>query len=275
MQNTDDHKHMIQQGFDTVAPGYDHPSLFFFPQTAKRLVEHLKLQPRQHLLDVCTGTGAVALTAAEKLTHGTVTGIDLSNGMLQQARNKAAAKGLGNTEFRQMDMEQLSLEKLGRQEAFDVATSSFGIFFIEDMTRALRNIADVVRPGGKLAISSFANEAFSPFADIFIERYESTGRVMPPLSWKRLASDEMLREQFGAAGITHVEIRYEPLGCRLTDPQSWWDVVWNAGWRSLLNQMTADEQAEFEQAHRVEIAEMLGEEGAWFDTGVLIAVGEK
>ena len=64
---SNERKKMIQQGFDTVAAGYDHPSLFFFPETAKRLVDHLDLQPQQQLLDVCTGTGVVALTAAEKL----------------------------------------------------------------------------------------------------------------------------------------------------------------------------------------------------------------
>ena len=56
---------------------------------------------------------------------------------------------------------------------------------------------------------------------------------------------------------------------------SWWDVVWNAGWRTLLNQMPEEEQIEFEKVHRVEIAEVLGENGVWFNTEVLIAVGEK
>ena len=104
---SNDRKKMIQQGFDTVAAGYDHPSLSFFPETAKRLVEHLQLNPTDNLLDVCTGTGCVALTAAEKLTQGKVTGIDLSSGMLQQAKNKAAEQGLNNTEFHQMDLEHL------------------------------------------------------------------------------------------------------------------------------------------------------------------------
>ena len=92
MQNKADRKKMIQNGFDTVAAGYDHPSLFFFPETAKRLIEHLKLEPHQHLLDVCTGTGVVALTAAEKLTEGKVTGIDLSTSMLQQAKKQICRK---------------------------------------------------------------------------------------------------------------------------------------------------------------------------------------
>ena len=79
------------------------------PKPPRRLVEHLQLNPTDNLLDVCTGTGCVALTAAEKLTQGKVTGIDLSSGMLQQAKNKAAEQGLSNTEFQQMDLEHLDI----------------------------------------------------------------------------------------------------------------------------------------------------------------------
>lgn len=281
-------KAMIQKGFDTVAEGYDHPSLSFFPETAKRLVEHLQLKPTDKLLDVCTGTGCVALTAAEKLTQGKVTGIDLSSGMLQQAKNKAAQMGLLNTtamdggsagnagaigsaEFLQMDLEQLTFP----QGSFDVATSSFGLFFLEDMTQGLTNIASTVRPGGKVAITTFTGEAFSPMADIFIKRFESTGREVPPLSWRRLATEELINEQYNAVGITKVDIHHEPLGYQMTDPQMWWDVVWNAGWRSLLNQLSEEEQKQFEEEHIKEISNVLGSDGVWLNTEVLIAVGEK
>jgi len=264
-------KQMIQKGFDTVAAGYDHPSLSFFPETAKRLVEHLNLNPTDNLLDACTGTGVVALTAAEKLTHGKVIGIDLSSGMLQQAKNKAAEKNLSNTDFQQMDLEHLTFP----QGSFDVATSSFGLFFLDDMTQGLNNIASTVRPDGKVAITTFAGEAFSPMADIFLKRYESTGREVPPLSWKRLATEELIREQFNAVNINKVEIHHEPLGYQMTSSQMWWDVVWNAGWRSLLNQMLEDEQKKFEEEHLKEIEDVVGDDGVWFNTEVLIAVGEK
>jgi ubiquinone/menaquinone biosynthesis C-methylase UbiE len=271
MQNMSARKKMIRNGFDTVAAGYDHPSLAFFPETAKRLVAHLDLKPHQHLLDVCTGTGAVALTAAEKLTAGRVFGIDLSVGMLQQAKNKAAARNLDNTEFRQMDLDELEFPAA----SFDVATSSFGIFFLEDMTKALGNIAGTVKPGGKVAITSFAGDAFSPFADLFISQYEATGREVPPLSWKRLATAELIKEQFDAVGITKLDIHHERLGYHMTDPQMWWDVVWNAGWRSLLNQLSEEEQAAFEHSHKAAVSAALGDEGVWFNTEVLIALGEK
>ena len=61
----------------------------------------------------------------------------------------------------------------------------------------------------------------------------------------------------------------------MTDSQMWWDVVWNAGWRALLNQMPEEEQIEFEIKHIEEISDVLGGDGVWFNTEVLIAVGEK
>ena len=266
-----DRKKMIQQGFDTVAQGYDHPSLSFFPETAKRLINHLDLLSHQQLLDVCTGTGVVALAAAEQLTQGQVTGVDLSSGMLQQARNKAQAQQLNNVAFRQMDLEHLDFE----DECFDVATSSFGLFFLEDMTTGLTNIVRKVKPGGKVAISSFAGEAFSPMADLFIARYESFGREVPPLSWKRLSTDELIKQQFEAVGIDEVEIHHEPLGYTMTLAEMWWDVVWNAGWRSLVNQLSEDELVKFKEIHLQEINDVIGDEGVWFNTEVLIAIGVK
>ena len=61
----------------------------------------------------------------------------------------------------------------------------------------------------------------------------------------------------------------------MTSSQMWWDVVWNAGWRSLLNQMPDDEQKVFEKDHLKEINEVVGDDGVWFNTEVFIAVGEK
>lgn len=150
------HKQAIQHVFDTVATGYDHPSVAFFPQTAERMIQHLALAGAEHLLDVCAGTGMVSLRAAQQLPSGTVTGIDLSSGMLEQAAQKAQQQGLHNASFQQMDMEVLTFP----DAHFDAATCSFGLFFIEDMAQALRHIASKVKPGGKVAISTFAADAF-------------------------------------------------------------------------------------------------------------------
>jgi len=265
-------KKIIQQGFDTVAPGYDHPSLAFFPQTAKSMMSYLALQPSDKLLDVCTGTGVVALAAAPLLTQGEVFGIDLSSGMLAQAKKKASALNYTNTQFLQMDLDKLAFS----EGKFDVATSSFGLFFLEDMTQALRNISSVVKPQGKIAISTFTGDAFLPMSDLFIECYTSFGKEVPGgLSWKRLSTHELILAQFEAVGIQHVEIYHVPLGYQMSDANMWWDVVWNAGYRALLNQLSTQQQAEFKQKHMTEIEQLIGDDGVWFNTEVLIAVAQK
>jgi len=266
-------KNIIQQAFDTVAEGYDHPSLAFFPETSARMLAHLNMTDDLHLLDVCTGTGVVALNAAQKLSKGKVIGIDLSSGMLNQASKKATQLGLNNTEFIQMDLDNLHFPT----QTFDVATSSFGLFFIEDMERALTNVANTVKPGGRLAISSFTGKAFQPFANIFIERYKSFGMEAPSLSWKRLESEQAITDVFHAAGIDEVEFFHEPLSYAIKTEQHWWDIVWNAGYRGLLNQLTDAQLSEFERQHRKEIAEFCaqGEGDVWMDVSVIIAIGTK
>lgn len=265
-----DRKTMIRQSFDTVAMGYDHPSLSFFPETAKRLVKRLELENTARLLDVCTGTGVVALGAAEKLTRGSVTAIDLSPGMLQQAQSKAAQRQLTNVEFIEMDLEEMTFP----EQHFDVATSSFGLFFLEDMAPGLSEIVRRVKPGGRIAISSFFGNAFSPMADLFVSRYESFGREAPPLSWKRLSTEADITALFSQVGITSVNISHEPLGFYMASPQDWWDIVWNAGFRGFLNQLSQEEQAAFKQQHMQEIAALCADEKPWLDTGVLIAVAD-
>ena len=61
----------------------------------------------------------------------------------------------------------------------------------------------------------------------------------------------------------------------MTDSQQWWDVVWNAGWRALLNQLPDDEQKVFAKDHLREISAVIGDKGIWFNNEVLIAIGIK
>ena len=264
-------KNMIQKAFDTVAEGYDHPSLAFFPDTSVRMLKHLNMNDDDHLLDVCTGTGMVALDAARQLSRGKVTGIDLSSGMLSQASKKASQLGLNNTQFIQMDLDKLDFEA----QSFDVATSSFGLFFIDDMENALSNVVKTVKSGGQVAISSFTGKAFQPFSEMFLECYRSFGMDVPALSWKRLETEQALRDVFHAAGIEAVEFFYEPLSYAINSEQHWWDIVWNAGYRGLLNQLSEQQCKDFEKRHRSEIAQLCANGNARMDVSVIIAIGKK
>ncbi len=266
-----DKKQGLQQTFDCVAKGYDHPALSFFPETAKRMIQYLgsSESTKVQLLDVCTGTGVVAIEAASQHSNIAVTGIDLSSGMLAEAQLKANQQGLDNISFQQMDLDHLTFA----DEAFDVATCSFGLFFLDDMKQALSNIKSKVKASGKIAISTFSEGSFEPMSVLFLELYESFGYEVPPLSWKQITTDEQLIALFSSVGIDAVSIYREPLGFHMTSAKDWWDVVWNAGYRGLLNQMSDTELASFKEQHLQDIQQLCDQGESWIDTGVVIAIG--
>ncbi len=118
---------------------------------AARLIELAYLKPSEHVLDVGTGRGVVALPAAEHVgRNGKVIGIDLSEGMLARAQAKAERAGLGDqVEFRRMDAETLELE----DQSFDAALSLFALFHFPNPLSAIKEMFRVLRPNGRLVLA--------------------------------------------------------------------------------------------------------------------------
>ena len=267
-------KQRIQHGFDHAASGYDLPMLDFFHRTAAQMLQHLAPHPCQQWLDVCTGTGAVSLSAAQQRPQCQVTGVDLSQGMLQQASAKAQQRQLTNIQLQQMDMEALAFTPA----QFDIVSCSYGVFFVEDMVGALSSLYQQLKPGGHLAISVFMEHAFSPMADVFIADYERTGHSVPPPAWKQLATESRLSAVFQQAGIHSLKIHPTPLRRAITDSAQWWELVWNAGWRSLLSALDDHSLAQFKHQHLANIDQLIqdaGPPGLELNTDSLIAIAHK
>ena len=261
---------LIKSTFDEVCRGYD--GLEFFPRSASSFVRRLKLAGNEQVLDVATGTGHLAFLLAQQVPQGTVTAIDFSRGMLECARQKADAEGFGNIAFQEMDMEQLDFTP----GAFDLAACSFGIFFIEDIAGQLKKIANVVRPGGTLAIATFEeNHYFNPLVDLMLGRLESFGVQRSPQAWKQVASKAGCRDLLAGAGLTDIIVEYENVGYYLQTAGQWWNIVWNGGMRRLFNQLSDEQLKRFRAEHLEEIEERKTSEGIWLDVGVLFSSGHK
>lgn len=265
-----EHDAFIERTFDSVASGYDDPALAFFGDAAELMLGHVQLSGNEALLDVCTGTGMLSLRAAQALNTGNVTGVDRSNGMLAQARSKVEKAGLENISFARMDMRALAVPEAG----FDVATCSFGLFFVDSMTETLRHIASRVKLGGRIAISTFSLGAFEPCAARFLGLVEQFGYEVSPSAWEQIATVSTLADLFKAAGLPSVVVYEEPLSYVMT-AERWWDIVWNAGYRGYLNMLSETELQSFKTRHLTDIDQLCAESEFMLDVGVLIAIAEK
>src|SRR5262245_5970796 len=138
--------------YNAASDHYDEPALSFWDRYGRRTVERLSLKPGEQVLDVCAGSGASALPAAERVApDGRVLAVDLAEGLLDLAREKAVRLGLSNIEFRVGDFEELDLP----DQSFDAVICVFGIFFVPDMPQAVRELWRMIRPRGQLAITTW------------------------------------------------------------------------------------------------------------------------
>lgn len=270
----DDHdqkrKTMVKETFDTVSQGYDNNSLRFFPRSAENMAALLDLKGDEQVLDVACGTGHASLAVARKLPKGRVTALDFSAGMLGQARRKADTLGIKNIRFAEGDMQNLPFPT----GSFDSAICSFGIFFVMDMEAQLAHIASRVKPGGRVMISSFQESYFHPLKELFLGRLSAYGVQDPPQAWKRIAHAAGCRQLFASAGLTRIRVEERNVGYHLAGAEEWWDIVWNAGYRRHVAQLSANKQEQFRREHLEEVEALKSKDGIWLDVSVLYTMGD-
>src|SRR4051812_15862565 len=130
---------------------------------SERLVQLAGVQPGSRVLDVAAGYGEPALTAARKAgPEGRVVATDISAEMLTYGRRRAAAARVGTVEFVQSDASSLDLPSA----SFDAAVSRWGIIFEPDAEAAARRIRGFLKPGARMAISSWGEPDEVPFLAI-------------------------------------------------------------------------------------------------------------
>ncbi|MDO9103317.1 MAG: methyltransferase domain-containing protein [Candidatus Nitrotoga sp.] len=264
-------KYKIKETFNNAAEGYDKPALRFFSAAAEHLADSMRFAGNEHVLDVATGTGSVALACAQRLGAGHVTAIDLSDEMLAQAKAKAQKQQLSNLDFLCMDIEASNFTA----DSFDAACCGFGIFFLSDMEAGFNGIAKLVKPGGAIGISSFTGAVMEPLSQKFIERIFAYRITMPALSWKRLNSVEKIHTVYQSAGLEQLHTQTYQVGYHLAGFEEWWDILWYSGFRGLLSQLSSSDLASFRQAHQEEIELLVEAQGIWLNVEILISVGYK
>jgi SAM-dependent methyltransferase len=202
------------------------------------VVARLRLNAGGRVLDVCCGSGASAIPAAEAVgPRGFVLGVDLADNLLTLARAKAKDRGLTNTEFRVGDLLDLQLSPA----AFDAVVCVFGIFFVPDMRAAVAELWRHVRPGGQLAITTWGPRFFEPVNNIF---WNAVRAARPDLykgfnPWDRISEPDALRALFINAGTVSPDVVAEVSQHPLGSPEDWWPMVLGTGYRGTVEQLDA------------------------------------
>jgi demethylmenaquinone methyltransferase/2-methoxy-6-polyprenyl-1,4-benzoquinol methylase len=199
--------------FDRIAPVYDvmnHVMTAGLDRRWRKLAVHEAVWPGDRVLDACCGTGDLAIEAERR--GGRVVGLDFSGRMLERARKKSGA-----IEWVQGDALALPF---GAGE-FDAATVGFGVRNLADLEEGLRELARVLRPGGKLAVLEITRPRgiLKPFFRFWFDvLVPLAGKVLPggkaytylPASVRRFPGPEDLTALLEHAGFA--DVRYRLLG---------------------------------------------------------------
>jgi demethylmenaquinone methyltransferase/2-methoxy-6-polyprenyl-1,4-benzoquinol methylase len=152
-----DKKEQVADMFNSIAYRYDFLNRFLSAGIdvwwRKKAIAQLKASAPKKILDVATGTGDVAILTYKMLRPEKITGIDISEGMLELGRKKIEKLGLSEQiELLKGDSEVIRFE----DDRFDAITVAFGVRNFQNLEKGLKEMHRVLQPGGKLVVLEFS-----------------------------------------------------------------------------------------------------------------------
>lgn len=171
-----------------------------------RLLDLAGVQSGSRVLDVATGPGEPALTAARRVgPTGSVVATDQAPRMLAVGRERAAAAGLTNIEFMEVDGEALDVPS----ESFDAAVCRWGLMFLPRPERAVTAMRDALRSGGRIAVSTWGPPPRVPLLSLAMGVLVRELSLPPPAPGPGpfgLADPEQLRALLTDNGFEGVQV---------------------------------------------------------------------
>ena len=210
--NSEQFKAQQRQMWDTAAAGWQEYWQTFergAQQVSDKIVELAEIKPGDKVLDIATGIGEPAVTAARKVGQsGKVIATDISPQMISLGRTRAKSLGLEKIiEFRESDAEMLDFPK----STFNAVLSRWGLMFLPDLATSLAVIRQMLVPGGILSAAVWSSPPKVPLLDIvFSTVRKQVSAPLPPPGTPgpfALADQELLKQRFIDAGFKEIRIQ--------------------------------------------------------------------
>jgi ubiquinone/menaquinone biosynthesis C-methylase UbiE len=211
------------EAWDAIAEGYDR---YVAPQEADLAAEalrHAGLRPGQRFLDVAAGTGGLSLPAARLGAH--VLATDWSPAMIERFEARVRAEGLRDAEARVLDCHALDIP----DESFDVTGSQFGVMLVPNQPRALREMARVTKPGGRVILIAYSHPQELEFLQLFVAAMKAVAPEFPglpedpPTLEFQLADPEVMRSRLIDAGLNDIRVERTAERPAFASGQEMWD----------------------------------------------------
>lgn len=188
-------------GWDKAAPHYETGWQEQLWPAQESLLSEVEPQSGEIVLDISCGTGLVTIPVAEIVQPGgMVTGADLSERMIEEARSRAENKGIENVTFKHMDAEALDLP----DNAFDLVICSLGLMYFPNPNKALEEMHRVLKPGGRAGALVWGERGKCGWAEIFPITDRRVQSDVCPLFFQ-LGTGTTLSKSFEEAGFEELK----------------------------------------------------------------------
>ena len=211
----DDYRRASFESWEAMAPGWERQRAqveMIATPVREWLIGKLAPKSGDTVLELAAGPGDTGFAAAALVgASGRLISTDLSPGMVEVARRRAAELGLRNVEHRVVDAERIELE----DDSVDGVICRWGYMLMADAAAALAETRRVLRPGGRLALAVWGAAERNPWVSIAGRMLLERGHVPAPEpgapGMSSMASVERTHELLEDAGFTHVRIEEVPV----------------------------------------------------------------
>ena len=267
MTNYNKYKRQIIDFYD-ARTDYDND---FTRSRAYSLLELVTPSMGQTVLDVATGTGFIALEAAQRVgIQGKVIGVDFAPKMLQQARAKINTAGLTNIELLEADVDELDFP----ENSFDAILCSSAIVLFSNITAVLQNWYRWLKSDGTLAFSCYSQNSF--FTPVIMKVCNHFSYELPNLH-ETLGTEEKCQKILEGIGFREIEVKTKQLGKYLTvdEAKNLWNGTWLHPQYHPLLELTSEQREELKAQFRAEIAKLSTKKGVWDESTLFLVKGDK